>query len=85
MRESLNETLRILHEQLASDRTLDAEQIALLRSAANEIEETLDNAEVNSLDLAQRMQANSLSFSESHPMLVQTIGRIADLLSQMGI
>ncbi len=85
MRESLNETLRNLHEQLASDRTLDAEQIALLRSAANEIEETLDNAEVNSLDLAQRMQANSLSFSASHPMLVQTIGRIADLLSQMGI
>ncbi|MEZ6076009.1 MAG: hypothetical protein R3C56_10160 [Pirellulaceae bacterium] len=35
------------------------------------MEETLDNAEVNSLDLAQRMQANSLSFSESHPMLVE--------------
>ena len=85
MRESLSETLKNLHEQLAAEKTLDAEQVAMLRSAVDEIEETLDNAEVNSHDLAQRMQENSLTFSESHPVLVQTIGRIADLLSQMGI
>ena len=85
MRESLSETLKNLHEQLAAEETLDAEQLAQLRSAVVEIEETLDRADVNSLDLAQRMHANSLTFSETHPVLVQTIGRIADLLSQMGI
>ncbi len=85
MLESLSDTLKNLHEQLAAEKTLDAEQIALLRSAVIEIEETLDNAEINSADLAQRMQTNSLTFSESHPLLVQTIGRIADLLAQMGI
>lgn len=85
MRESLEETLKNLHEQLAAEHLLDAEQVAMLRSAATEIEETLDRADVNSAGLAQDMQVKSLSFSETHPMLAQTIGRIADLLSQMGI
>ena len=85
MCEPLEETLKNLHEQLAAEQQLDAEQVALLRSAALEIEETLDRADVNSAELAQQMQAKSLSFSETHPMLAQTIGRIADLLAQMGI
>jgi SMC interacting uncharacterized protein involved in chromosome segregation len=85
MRESLEETLRHLHEQLAAETELDAEQVALLRSAAQEIEQTLDRADISSAELAQQMQTKSLSFSETHPMLAQTIGRIADLLSQMGI
>lgn len=85
MRESLNETLRNLREQLAAERSLDAEQIDLLRHAAEEIEETLDRSDVDSRDLAEQMKNNSLSFSETHPVLVQTIGRVADLLSQMGI
>lgn len=85
MREPLNETLRTLREQLAAEESLDAEQIALLRRAADEIEETLDRTDVNSGELAERMRHDSLSFSETHPVLVQTIGRIADLLSQMGI
>lgn len=85
MREPLNETLRTLREQLAAEQSLDAEQIALLRRAADEIEETLDRSDVNSGELAEQMRTDSLSFSETHPVLVQTIGRIADLLSQMGI
>jgi hypothetical protein len=85
MRESLAETLKNLHEQLAAEQQLDAEQVAMLRSAAQEIEQTLDHADVSSAGLAQEMQAKSLSFSDTHPVLVQTIGRIADLLSQMGI
>lgn len=85
MRESLEATLKDLHEQLAAEQQLDAEQVALLRQAAMEIEETLDRADVSSAGLAQDMQARSLTFSETHPMLAQTIGRVADLLSQMGI
>lgn len=85
MREPLNETLRTLREQLAAEQSLDAEQIALLRRAAEEIEETLDRSDVNSGELAEQMRNESHSFSETHPVLVQTIGRVADLLSQMGI
>ncbi len=85
MRESLEETLKNLHDQLANEQQLDAAQVALLRSAAQEIEETLDRTDISSAGLAQQMQANSHSFSETHPMLAQTIGRVADLLSQMGI
>ena len=85
MRETLEETLKNLHEQLASEQELDAEQIALLQKAVTEIEETLDRTDVSSLTLAQQMQASTHTFSETHPVLVQTIGRIADLLSQMGI
>ncbi len=85
MRESLAETLKNLHEQLAAEQQLDAQQVAMLRSAAEEIEQTLDRADVSSAGLAQEMQAKSLSFADTHPVLVQIIGRIADLLSQMGI
>ncbi len=85
MRESLEETLKNLHEQLAAEKQLDPDQVAMLRSAAEEIEQTLDRADVSSAGLAQEMQTKSASFSETHPMLAQTIGRIADLLSQMGI
>ena len=85
MRESLAETLKNLHEQLSAEQRLNAEQIAMLRSAVEEIEQTLDRTDVSSAELAQEMQAKSLSFADSHPVLVQTIGRIADLLSQMGI
>lgn len=85
MRQSLEETLRELHEQLDAAGDLDAEQLAMLRGAASEIEQTLDRADVSSHTIAQRLQEESLSFSQSHPVLVETIGRIADLLSRMGI
>ncbi len=85
MRESLNETLRNLREQLAVEQSLDAEQVVLLRRAAEEIEQTLDRSDVDSRELAEQMRNDSLSFADTHPMLVQTIGRVADLLSQMGI
>ncbi len=85
MRESLTETLQALHQQLAQEQSLDAQQLALLRQAVAEIEETLDRSDVDSHGLAKKMQDDSLSFTESHPMLAQTIGRITDLLAQMGI
>ena len=85
MRESLEETLRTLHQQLAQDQELDAQQLDMLRQAVGEIEETLDRSDVDTHSLAQKMQADSLSFTESHPVLAQTIGRITDLLAQMGI
>ncbi|MCA9133275.1 MAG: DUF4404 family protein [Planctomycetales bacterium] len=85
MRQNLEETLRDLHEQLAHAQDLDAEQVELLRAAVTEIEKTLDRTDVNSANLAEQLQEATERFSGSHPVLVQTVGRIADLLQQMGI
>jgi uncharacterized protein YpuA (DUF1002 family) len=85
MRQRLEDTLRELHEQLAEANDLDAEQRELLRDTLSEIQATLDDSNVSSTTLAQRLQEATMHFSETHPTLTQTAGRIADLLSQMGI
>ena len=85
MRERLEDTLQELHEQLAGAQDLDTEQRELLRSALAEIQDTLDDSNVSSSTLAQRLWEATQRFSETHPILTQTAGRIADLLSQMGI
>ena len=85
MRQSLEETLEDLHRQLEQTDDLDAEEIAALRKAVTEIQETLDRSDVSSSSLAQRLQESTQHFSQSHPVLTQTVGRIADLLAQMGI
>ena len=85
MRQTLDETLQELHEQLVNVEDLDDEQVDKLRHALAEIKETLDEKDVNSASLAERMQEATLQFRDSHPLLTNTVGRIADLLSQMGI
>jgi hypothetical protein len=85
MRQSLEDTLRELHEQLANAENLEPSEVEMLRGAVVEIQETLDQSDVSSSELAQGLRNKTLSFSETHPMLAQTIGRIADMLSQMGI
>lgn len=85
MRQTLEETLQDLHDQLSRTEDLDAEEVAMLRHAANEIQATLDQADVSSAGLARRLQEATQHFSETHPRLTQTVGRIADLLSQLGI
>jgi hypothetical protein len=85
MREKLETTLAELHQQLLSVADLDEQERLQLRQAAEEIQRTLDDAEVNSFSLAQRLQQATAHFEHSHPQLTNTVGRIADLLSQLGI
>lgn len=85
MRQQLEATLEELHEQLHSVDNLDSEQIHLLRSALEEIQTTLDRSDVSSSTLGQRLRDATRQFSQSHPVLTDTAGKIADLLSQMGI
>ena len=85
MRQTLETTLAELHEHLSHAEDLDAEEVRLLRGAVEEIQSTLDDTEVNSATLAQRLVESTRHFGETHPLLTNTIGRIADLLSQMGI
>ncbi len=85
MRQKLEETLNDLHEQLVDVENLDDEQKAMLRQALEEIKSTLDQDDVNSASLAERLQESTEQFKHTHPTLTNTVGRIADLLSQMGI
>lgn len=85
MRQTLEETLSELHQQLTSSEDLDDLQKQKLREAADEIQRTLDGSNVNSSGLAERLQQATVHFEHSHPHLTNTVGRIADLLAQMGI
>jgi predicted nucleic acid-binding Zn-ribbon protein len=85
MRQTLEETLEDLHRQLSSAENLDQEQREKLRLAAEEIQQTLDDSSVSSFGLAQRLQQATAHFEHTHPRLTNTVGRIADLLAQMGI
>ncbi|MCS7468408.1 DUF4404 family protein [Stieleria sp. ICT_E10.1] len=85
MRNELEEALRQLHTALESIETLEPDEAERLRRAVTEISSTLDEQEVDSATLAKRLQEQTDAFQESHPVLTQTVGRIADMLAQMGI
>jgi hypothetical protein len=85
MRKTLEETLDQLHQQLLSADNLDEKERERLRQAAEEIRDTLDDQQVSSAGLAERLQRATAHFEHSHPQLASSIGRIADLLSQLGI
>ncbi len=85
MRQTLDETLNELHQQLAGAKDLDEAQRAKLRQAVEEIQQTLDDTQVSSASLATQLKQAVAQFENSHPQLTNSIGRIADLLSQMGI
>ncbi len=85
MRQTLDSTLKDLHDQLANVEDLDADQIQMLKTALAEINDTLDQQDVSSATLAGSLQEATQQFSGTHPLLTNTIGRMADLLSQMGI
>ena len=85
MRSELDATIARLHEQLADIDDLDPAEIARLKAELDEIRETLDEQDVNSATLAERWQKQVEPFRESHPVLTENAGRVADMLSQMGI
>lgn len=85
MRTQLEETLDQLRLQLASVEDLDAEERERLQAAVNEIQNSLDRTEVDSQSLAQRLSDATAHFQESHPALTNSVGRVADMLAQMGI
>ena len=85
MRDELEEALGQLHSALESVDNLESDEAERLRQAVREISETLDEQHVDSAGLAKRLHEQTEAFQESHPVLTQTVGRIADMLAQMGI
>jgi len=85
MRTQLEETLQQLHQQLGEIDSLQPEEKVRLQTAVDEIQESLDREEVSSHSLAERLSEATAQFNEAHPSLANSVGRIADMLSQMGI
>ena len=83
----LHETIDELREALEAPDDIDEELRAELRSAAEEILEALDPDHERELSssLRERLTDTLDKFQESHPKITETIGRLADALSDMGI
>lgn len=85
MRTELDAAIAHLHDELTRIDDLEPAEIERLRTELDEIRETLDEQDISSSSLAERWQAQLEGFRESHPVLTENAGRIADMLSQMGI
>ena len=84
---SLSETIDELREALEAPDDLDEALRAELRSAAEEILEALDPDHERELSgsLRDRLTSSLERFEKSYPKLTETIGRLADALSDLGI
>jgi CII-binding regulator of phage lambda lysogenization HflD len=85
--EQLRKTLEKLHSELEETQTLDAESQRLLAEVMRDIESLLANEESDhtSDSLLDRLRSATGEFEESHPTLTEAVGRVADVLSRMGI
>lgn len=82
--QELNDALEVVHQQLAEADHLDPQDVEKLLETMNEIQATLsDQSQENSL--SDQVSSSARKFEESHPVLTKTLGRVADMLQQMGI
>ena len=87
--DNLHVRLQALHERLSTGKNVDPELRARLDQLIQDIEGHLGKSEKQSatddLPLVQQFTDMSERFEVSHPILAGTLGRMADVLSQMGI
>lgn len=75
-----------LHAELSSAGELDDVIAEKLRSAMDEIRRTLaEGNQATSQSMVQRLSEAVYHLPDSHPAIKDTVGRVADALSQMGI
>lgn len=95
-KEKIEELLRQLHDELAEAEDVDADLSEKLRGAAVEIQTALerqqpleeiadDQADDQPVGVIEQLREAAERFEDSHPTLTNTVGRIADALSQLGI
>ena len=86
MEARLREDLERLRRELREGPDVDDETRQQLASLMQEIEGAIgQSGEVGDDSLGERLRAATERFEESHPSLTAVVGRIADLLSGMGI
>jgi chromosome segregation ATPase len=84
----LQATLDELEQELHSLESLDQHTRELLEEAAREIQTALDILDPHHLkphSLTERLTHAARRFESTHPTLSTVVGRIIDLLGQMGI
>lgn len=85
----LREDLERLHQELARSESVDAASRGLLIDLLHDIEAVLERSKPHaagaSESLIDRLQEATGQFEETHPTLTELVGRIADLLSRLGI
>ncbi len=80
----LTEALEVVQRELADSEHLDEGDVEKLRDTMSEIQAVLDQQEEGE-SLSDRVTISARRFEQSHPKLTETLGRIADILQQMGI
>lgn len=83
--EELNAALEVLHRELADTENLAGEDVDQIRATLGEIQAVLDEKSSQSDTLSGRVTRTAKKFEQSHPVLTDSLGRIADILQQMGI
>ena len=82
--QELTDALNVVHQQLAESDHLDPEDVEKLRETIGEIQAVLGEQPQDG-SLSERVSSAARDFEESHPVLTKTLGRVADMLQQMGI
>jgi CII-binding regulator of phage lambda lysogenization HflD len=83
--EELTAALQTLHDELAESDSLDEEDVAHLRATMKQIEDMLEKKAGSTESITGRVTSTAKRFEQSHPVLTNSLGRIADILQQMGI
>ena len=81
----LIEALQTIHEELESGDDLDPIEVEKLRETVKEIEAAIARQSGEPSPLGDRVNESASHFEQTHPQLTLTLGRIADILQQMGI
>ena len=81
----LSEALDVVHRELSQSEHLDEQEVEQLRVTIGEIEAALGRQHESGESLSDRVAGSARRFEQSHPKLTETLGRIADILQQMGI
>jgi hypothetical protein len=88
-KDRLREDLERVHQELARSESVDAASRGLLVDLLHDIEAVLERSENERTEsgdsLIQRLRETMGQFEESHPTLTELVGRVADVLSRLGI
>lgn len=83
--QELIDALEVVHRELAESEHLDVDEVQKLRATMNEIQSVLDEQSESGESLSDQIAESARQLQESHPILTKTLGRVADILQQMGI
>ncbi|QDT08033.1 hypothetical protein K227x_64630 [Rubripirellula lacrimiformis] len=81
----LTEALEVVHRELSDAQDLDPQDVEKLQTTMAEIEVVLKKNSQTTSQLSDNVTHAATTFEQSHPRLTETLGRIADMLQQMGI